>query len=293
MKKFLFVLANVTAVSAAPQIAHATFLNTSLSYSHISEDGADANSVTGKYMYERNFGNISVSGGIVGSKLSSDGFDSRSNEYSAAIGISINPALTVFGGVSSFDIDGDFEIDQFLTYSLGAEYLIDEFTIGAAVLNSDSTEMDLDATQIYVDYNTPKTKAYASVSFVGDENIIQLGAARDTAQYEAKVDALRFDEIGIYSAAFSYNIQPRTRLNVGLEHWNVDGDKLNKASIGGGYMVVDNIWFDVGYQNYDADGASADGVSLKISYDLGTGRLRAIDRIQTYSFLNPNSFFVN
>ncbi|MEN8873936.1 MAG: hypothetical protein ABF285_07675, partial [Pacificibacter sp.] len=153
--------------------------------------------------------------------------------------------------------------------------------------------MDLDATQIYVDYNTPKTKAYASVSFVGDENIIQLGAARDTAQYEAKVEALRFDEIGIYSAAFSYNIQPRTRLNVGLEHWNVDGDKLNKASIGGGYMVVDNIWFDVGYQNYDADGASADGVSLKISYDLGTGRLRAIDRIQTYSFLNPNSFFVN
>lgn len=293
MKKFLFVLANVTAVSAAPQIAHATFLNTSLSYSHISEDSADVSSVAGKYLYERNFGNISISGGIVGSKVSSDAFESRINEYTSAIGIRINPALTVFGGVSSFDIDGDSDIEQFLTYSLGAEYLIDEFTIGAAVLNTDSTEYDLDATQIYVDYNTPKTKAYASVSFVDDINILQLGAARDTAQYEAKVDALRSDEIGIYSASFSYNIQPRTRLNVGLEHWKFGSDKLDKASIGGGYMVVDNIWFDVGYQHYDAGGATGDGVSLKISYDLGTSRLRAIDRIQTYSFLNPYSLFVN
>lgn len=151
---------------------------------------------------------------------------------------------------------------------------------------------------------SPNTDVALSLHFVDDDfdsvdnPLIILSASHDGGAYRVEGDLASFSQDGVdaYLVTISgeYDITPDYLLRGAYSRADLDGDGIDRISIGAGYRLSEQAVAFADLTSLSAEGEDAFGVTLGVSYDFGdkpTVRSTTTDRIMGIAEdLNAASF---
>ncbi|WP_417248823.1 hypothetical protein [Celeribacter sp.] len=282
MSRTTLFVASLLVSAPAAAFAETTYLSFGASYNTFSAGSFSANVTRLDAAYEGQIDKLTYDVVVSSNRYKEGSSDHTFSSLDLLLGYDVSDALTILGGVS---VSNPYD-DDTVTLSIGAEYATGPWTYGGIV---SSTRVDGDSSELgelYVDYNSGPFEAYASVLVNFDEErdtFYRAGVAYENDAFDTSLDAVMGDDYSIIEAAGKYNINTNFRLFGSVGAFLLEDENIYETRIGAGYMVSDNLWIDGFYNRMSGDLETGDGFGIMVSYEFGSRRLRAADRLTTYS----------
>jgi len=220
---------------------------------------------SGAFVGNGTFEMISVNEGNTSSTLTS---------VAATAGFFVNDAIVVYGGLNYSDTDPGNET----LFTLGAEYMTGLATLGFAL--GDSNDLRNPVYSFYASYAA--TDALEFGLFLNDlDNDPITSFALNYDDRAIDVIAYLENDDGLRTLIVDGRYDLGNRFRVSGSYANLNGD-VDLLSFGGGYQVVNDIWFDASYGRLDGDGVTGtvDVISLGFTFETGRETL-LVDRATT------------
>lgn len=271
---FPLILASLASASAV-SAEGVNYLSYGASYSSISVEDVTIDVLGGGASADYQTGNLVFSGGVNFTQLSNDDDSVDLTNLDARVGYFVMPQLAVYAGLSYADAT---DFDSLTTYNLGAEYSMNNVTVG---LNYDDSDEDgyVATTTLYGSYRVSEAvEVIAAVSDTDGYNSTTVGVDFDNGQYDVSALFNTTDDANLFAVDGKYELGNGFR--VSGSYINLDSD-ADVFSVGAGYEVSSNLWVDLNAGQLNADaGGSADFIGLSLTYETGS-EILLVDRATT------------
>lgn len=274
---------SITMTAVAALLAGPVFADgvnyTRLSYDFTNYDSdfgleGDASLLQGTVEYE-------ISQFLLSADILNLDFDgSSSTAYGVAGAYMFTPEALAGLGVFGNDPDSG---DNTTGFEVFGQYETAQFGVGLNVTKDDTDEDNVTTTLVGEAEVTSGVTLGASVATESESDGTDyvLSADYDLGPIEARaaVSGTSEDDGGLFGVRGSYEFTPQFRASASYQ--TSYGDDLVDESVftvGGGYQIVDGLWFDANYGIIDSDDYSDDIDRIQATLTFETGTQKRIDR---------------